>query len=160
MTIHEKITALLESISFHNVAGPIAKAELMTHEARLNAVAKWALSAAEKQQIRGCCELGLLAFLDALAKMFKVQRSLLSFPARDQEQPRDDQAEEQPAGMMCIERFNELLAGPLHHDLFPFQVSRLTNALLAVVWACGKAGADALEAHALTRQQQDERAGE
>lgn len=58
---------------------------------------------------------------------------------------------------MTMERFNQLLNGPLHHPLPMFTITRLALALAAVVKATGSLGEDALEAHCRGRQQQDDR---
>jgi hypothetical protein len=54
--------------------------------------------------------------------------------------------------MMSHERFNELLAGPLHHPLPHFIVSRLVLALKHVVDATGDAGEKALEEYCAARE--------
>jgi len=46
---------------------------------------------------------------------------------------------------MTSERFNQLLNGPLHHPMYPFQLSRLARALAFVVEQTGEAGEVALE---------------
>ena len=56
---------------------------------------------------------------------------------------------------MTNERFNDLLNGPLHHPLIPFQISRLALALKDVVDATGEAGEKALEAHCSAREARD-----
>lgn len=57
---------------------------------------------------------------------------------------------------MTDERFNELVNGPLHHQLMPFVITRLTLALRSVVEACGPAGDAALEAHCAARRKHDD----
>jgi hypothetical protein len=57
---------------------------------------------------------------------------------------------------MTDERFNELLAGALHHPFPGFVLTRLVLALRAVVDDCGQAGEEALERYCRERQQQDE----
>lgn len=46
---------------------------------------------------------------------------------------------------MTLERFNQLLQGPLAHPLVPFMINRLAGALFAVVNAAGAHGARVLE---------------
>jgi hypothetical protein len=46
---------------------------------------------------------------------------------------------------MNIERFNQLLNGPLNHPLIPFVITRLSQALLFVVEQTGEGGEKALE---------------
>lgn len=58
---------------------------------------------------------------------------------------------------MTIERFNELLNGPLSHPFPAFRITRLALALQAVVEATGQDGEDALEAHCMDRDEQDHR---
>jgi len=60
---------------------------------------------------------------------------------------------------MNSKRFNELLAGPLHHPLPQFTMTRLMLALRAVVEATGADGERALEEHCRARQEKDERNG-
>lgn len=57
--------------------------------------------------------------------------------------------------MMTHERFNELLAGPLHHPMPMFIVSRLVLALKAVVDATGDAGEKALEEYCAAQERED-----
>lgn len=57
---------------------------------------------------------------------------------------------------MTVERFNELLGGPLAHPLPMFTISRLALALKAVVDATGDAGEQALEAYCSRRETQDD----
>lgn len=62
---------------------------------------------------------------------------------------------------VTTERFNQLLAGPLHHPFPMFVLTHLALALKAVVDECGEAGERALERHCAERQAEDERkAGE
>lgn len=61
---------------------------------------------------------------------------------------------------MTEERFNQLLAGPLHHPLPMFSMMRLAIALKSVVDECGEAGEKALERHCASRQADDERKAE
>ena len=56
---------------------------------------------------------------------------------------------------MTDERFNELLAGPLHHPMPMFAVTRIALALRDVVERCGEAGERALELHCSGRAEQD-----
>ncbi len=59
---------------------------------------------------------------------------------------------------MTHERFNELLAGPLHHPLPQFTLTRLAMALFHVVGVTGEAGDRALEDWCRMRQERDEQA--
>jgi hypothetical protein len=54
-----------------------------------------------------------------------------------------------------IERFNELLNGPLGHQLMPFAIMRLSQALLFVVQQTGEAGEKALEEWCQLREADD-----
>lgn len=56
---------------------------------------------------------------------------------------------------MTQERFGELIQGPLHHPMFPLQITRLVLALWAVIAATGKPGSDAFERHCKERQALD-----
>jgi hypothetical protein len=58
------------------------------------------------------------------------------------------------------ERFNELVNGPLSHQMVPFTISRLVLALREVVIRTGEAGDRALEEHCAARQRQDHDADE
>jgi hypothetical protein len=57
---------------------------------------------------------------------------------------------------MTVERFNELLNGPLSHPLPIFAIMRLTLALRCVLEAAGEAGDEALEAYCRDRQLRDD----
>jgi len=61
---------------------------------------------------------------------------------------------------MSDERFNQFLAGPLHHPLPMFTMSRLAMALRSVVEATGAAGEKALEEHCREREERDGTAAE
>lgn len=61
---------------------------------------------------------------------------------------------------MNIERFNELLNGPLTHALMPFTIMRLSQALLYVVEGTGDAGEQLLEEWCRHRDKQDDATGE
>ena len=58
---------------------------------------------------------------------------------------------------MTDKRFNELLAGPLHHPLPQFTLMRLAMALRSVVDKTGKAGEEELERYCRMRQDADEK---
>lgn len=58
---------------------------------------------------------------------------------------------------MTDDRFNQLLAGPLHHPLPMFTTMRLAMALRSVVEDCGEAGERALERHCREREESDRR---
>lgn len=62
---------------------------------------------------------------------------------------------QQEPGTMSMEEFNQLLEGPLSHPMIPFQITRLTLALAAVVQATGKQGADALRSYCAGREERD-----
>jgi hypothetical protein len=62
---------------------------------------------------------------------------------------------------MTMERFNELLNGPLGHPMPLFHCMRLAHALVYVVMKTGQAGDQALEEHCASREQLDRfKAGE
>lgn len=56
---------------------------------------------------------------------------------------------------MDVERFNQLLAGPLSHPLVMFRLTRLALALQAVVEQTGSVGEKALEDHCRQREEMD-----
>ncbi|MGH9462034.1 MAG: hypothetical protein ACRD1X_12495 [Vicinamibacteria bacterium] len=58
--------------------------------------------------------------------------------------------------MITTERFNALLAGPLHHPMPMFAISRLALALKHVVDATGEAGEKALLEYCDARQERDD----
>lgn len=60
---------------------------------------------------------------------------------------------------MSLRRFNDLLNGPLYHPLAPMFIMRLAGALQHVIWACGSAGAAALEEYAKMREECDRQKG-
>lgn len=60
---------------------------------------------------------------------------------------------------MKIERFNELLNGPLSHPIPMFIITRLSRALLFVVEMTGDAGEEALERFCRDQQSHDEQEG-
>jgi hypothetical protein len=57
---------------------------------------------------------------------------------------------------VTIERYNELLRGPLWHPLPGFTITRLALALKAVVDACGDKGDQALEVYCADLQARDD----
>ena len=57
---------------------------------------------------------------------------------------------------MTDDRFNELMQGPLYHQVPMFTITRLALALRCVVEATGEAGERALESYCEERQQRDE----
>jgi hypothetical protein len=56
---------------------------------------------------------------------------------------------------MTMERFNELLNGPLNHPMGIFAILRLSQALWFVLNCTGERGAAALEAHCRAREEKD-----
>jgi methylaspartate ammonia-lyase len=57
---------------------------------------------------------------------------------------------------MSVEEFNALLNGPLNHQLMPFQITRLTMALMHVVMETGEQGAKALREFCNSREEIDD----
>lgn len=155
MTLPEKIATLIDVLKPHETARNLVTAEQRARDERMMIIAQLPLSILDKERACDAIDVGYFGFLLSLSHAFGLHQPGLCGCGGKHEAAREVAGVAADVNAMPMERFNQLLNGPLAHPLMPFRISRLGQALAFVVSMTGQAGARALELWCRDREAHD-----